>query len=288
MAEAKKSTEIGLGKAALICNMPAKERLAFIAEGLPILFESARGLAAAAQALQAFPREAEILERQCSEECAKMLILVDLIRCPPKKVAARVGSMMKWFYDHLARLIYAEAQDWRPMTAAQLQEYIDDQRQSHYLEGDYGEYVMENWALFQRESALYADVFADENGTGSWYGPSQDRVRFAGFLPSCFRVVDALEAFGVLSREGLKILGEVWGEYDVAGEVEWRLTRDLYSPLVKRLTQAGLITERASEEHARAMGDTWQLPMYNMDFAKISVSLETLRERQDALYPYGG
>lgn len=288
MAEVKKSSDIGLGKAALICNMPAQRRLDFIAEGLPVLFESAKSLAMASQALEAFPREAEILERQCSEECAKILILVDLVRCPPKKVAARVGPMMKWFYDHLARLIYAEAQDWRPVTAAQLQEYINGQRHSHYLEGDYGEYVVENWALFQRESALYADVFADENGDVAWFGPSQGRMRLGNFLPSCFRVVDALDAFGVFSGTGLKILAEVWGKHDVHGDVEWRLTRDLYAPLVERLSGAGLIDERAADEHVRAIGDTWQLPMYNMNLSKISVTMDSLKEQQDALYPYEG
>lgn len=288
MAEGKKSSDIGLGKAALICNMPARQRLDFIAEGLPVLFGSAKSLAMASQALEAFPREAEILARQCSEECAKILILVDLVRCPPKKVASRVGAMMKWFYDHLARLIYAEAQDWRPVTAAQLQEYIDGQRQSHYLEGDYGEYVVENWALFQRESALYADVFADENGDVEWFGPSPGRVGLGGFLPSCFRVVDALDAFGVFSAAGVKILADVWGKHDVHGDVEWRLTRELYAPLIERLSGAGLISERAADEHVRAIGDTWQLPMYNMDFSRISVSLDTLRERQDAFYPCEG
>lgn len=288
MAEARKSSDIGLGKGALICNMPAPQRLDFIAEGLPVLFESAKSLAMASHALEAFPREAEILERQCSEECAKMLILLDLIRCPPKKVAGRVGAMMKWFYDHLARLIYSEAQDWRPVTAAQLQEYIDNQRQSHYLEGNYGEYVVENWALFQRETALYANVFADENGDVAWFGPSRGGMRLGRFLPSCFRVVDALEAFGVFSVEGLRILADVWGKHDVCGDTEWRLTRDLYAPLVERLSGAGLIGKRAADEHVREIADTWQLPMYNMDFSRVTVSLELLREQQDALYPYEG
>ena len=85
MAETKKASDIGIGKAALICNMPPDQRLKFIAEGLPILFESAKSLAMASQALMRFPREAEILERHCEEECAKILILVDIIRCPKKR-----------------------------------------------------------------------------------------------------------------------------------------------------------------------------------------------------------
>jgi hypothetical protein len=131
MVVTKKASEIGLKQAGLICNMPHHRRLEFIAKGLPTLFESAKSLLLAAQTLKDFSREAEILEGHCEEECAKALILIDIIRCPPKNVASRVGPMIRWFYEHLSRLIYAEAQGWKPTNARQLQEYIDDSRESH-------------------------------------------------------------------------------------------------------------------------------------------------------------
>jgi hypothetical protein len=49
MAKTKKVTDIGMKKARLICNMPSDQRLEFIAEGLPILFASAKSLATASQ-----------------------------------------------------------------------------------------------------------------------------------------------------------------------------------------------------------------------------------------------
>lgn len=158
------SSDIGLRRAKLLCNMPHSDRLSFIAEGLPIIFESASSLMRASQLLTDNPREAEILEGHAEEECAKLLILIDLARCLGKRVAARAGPMMHWFYDHLARLIYANAQQWRATTARELQSYIDQERKSHYLEGEYSEYIMPNWTLFQRETALYADVAAGEDG----------------------------------------------------------------------------------------------------------------------------
>jgi hypothetical protein len=40
-------------------------------------------------------------------------------------------------------------------SARQLQEYIDRDRQSHYLDGRHGdEDILPNWALFERESSL--------------------------------------------------------------------------------------------------------------------------------------
>ncbi len=146
-----KIEQIGFKQAAQISNMSAKERLDFIAGGLPIVFASAQSLMAASRALGDHPREAEILEGHAVEECAKLLILVDLLRCPPKRIAARIGPMMRWFYSHQARLIYAEAQSWKPVTGAQLQEYVDHHRPTYYLEGGMSEYIMPNWTLFRRE-----------------------------------------------------------------------------------------------------------------------------------------
>jgi hypothetical protein len=89
--------------------MRQEKRLAFIAEGLPIVLLSARGFWSAAKALKNHPREAAVLEGFSLEEAAKILILVDMVRCPRKQLSARIGTMVGWFYDHLARLIYAEA-----------------------------------------------------------------------------------------------------------------------------------------------------------------------------------
>lgn len=43
-------------------------------------------------------------------------------------------------YGHLAPMIYAEAQSWKPVSSTQLQEYVHSRYPTHYLEGDYGEY----------------------------------------------------------------------------------------------------------------------------------------------------
>jgi hypothetical protein len=59
--------------------------------------------------------------------------------------------MTKWFYDHLARLIFAKAVSWKPMHVRQLQEYVDGERKAHYVEGDFGEYIKE---LYTGESRL--------------------------------------------------------------------------------------------------------------------------------------
>jgi hypothetical protein len=289
MVEKKKEADIGMKKGRLICDMQPDRRLDFIAEGLPILFASAKSLITASQALKQFPREAAILEGLCEEECAKILILLDIIRCP-RKAGQDVKPMMRGFYCHLTRLLYAQAQRWRLFNAMELQEYIDRERKSHHLRGEDGyEDILPNWALFERESSLYADVVVDENGNPMWHSPVE---MFEGAwrpdeydLPTSFRVVEALEAFGVFTSEGLKVLAEVWGKHDVEDEFSID-PRHPFRELVERLDAAGLITEHARDDHARNLLNNWQLPMYSMDFTRAPVTLEELRAQRAANRPH--
>ena len=287
MTQATKSSDIGLKMGALLCNLPPDKRLACIAEGLPIVFDSASSLIAASQSLAEHAREAEILEGHAQEECAKILILVDVMRCPANKVASRLGPMMRWFYNHLAHLIYAEAQNWRPVTLGQLQGYIDDQRRSHYLEGEYGEYIVPNWILFRRENALYADLAADEDRELSWISSERSSSGLPAMIPITYKIVDALCAFGVFTPQGLTILHDVWGAQLLGPDSRWEVTRDLYQPLADRLDGAGLISPRATQDHANMLAHHWQLPMYDLDFTQIPVALEALLEARDAQYPTG-
>jgi len=94
-------------------------------------------------------------------------------------------------YNHLARLIYAEAVSWKPTHLAELREYVDRQRRGHYLEGHAGEYIAPNWAVYQRESLLYADVEAYQDGKLEWSSPRDSgRQRCAWTRSACSRRTD--------------------------------------------------------------------------------------------------
>jgi hypothetical protein len=142
--------------------------------------KSAGELLEASKALGEHARAATILSGHALEELAKILILIDIVRCPPKLRGERIGPMMGWFYDHLARLIYLDAQLWRPTNVRELQTYVDDHRKSHSLEGYIGEYILPNWTIWSRESLLYADIVTDEYGEPTWNNPSSIAT-----LPTC-------------------------------------------------------------------------------------------------------
>lgn len=152
-------------QARALCNMRHSARLDFISEGLPIILQSAQGFWRAAETLEDNPREAAVLSGLAEEESAKALILIDLVRCPVPEVGKRIGRIVKkTLYDHLSRMIYANAQSWRPTNIAQLQEYVDNERQGHLLDGGMSEYIVPNWSLYLRESTMYADIEVHEEG----------------------------------------------------------------------------------------------------------------------------
>lgn len=167
-----KGPEIGLRQAKRLCQLSHSQRLEFLAEALPIILRSAQGFWQSSEQLrQSHRREAKVLEGFAKEEAAKILILIDAVRCPPKLIASKLNRIVGWFYDHLARLIYAEAVSWKPMHLAQLREYVDLQRRGHFLEGHAGEYILPNWTIYQRESRLYVDIEAYQDEELNWSAP---------------------------------------------------------------------------------------------------------------------
>jgi len=287
MAEAQKSSDIGMRRGRVIANLSLERQLDFIAEGLPILMRSAGNLLAAARSLDGHPRSASLLLGHSLEETAKILILMDIVRCPKHLRSARIGDMMKWFYDHLARLLYIEAQSWRPVHPNQLQDYLDEKRKSHYLEGYMDEYILPNWSLAQRVSQLYADIVTYEDGIPIWNEPSDGKPSFgfAGRDPAPWEVCCNLNDFGAFTREGLDIVSSAWGNVNFEGDdVPAIVTNRLTYEMAISLQEAGLLSERATEEKLMTLYRCWQLPMYHMNFTRMEVRLEDLKAQQEGTY----
>jgi hypothetical protein len=274
---------IGLGQARILCQLPEEQRFDLIAEGLPIVLESARGFWRACEGLaDKYPREAKVLEGFAEEEAAKTLILMDVVRCPSKMVAKRIGDMMKLFYDHLARRLYAEAQGWQPMHVVQLQEYLDSERKAHYLEGHIGEYIVPNFYITMREAQLYADIQTSEDGIASWSAPQVYTSGLPRYPPTALTVVEALSALGIFTRKGLAATAEVWGQLDFKNAQTRDDAERLTQHLLTRLLAEGLPSEAVTQEHAHALYRNWQMPMYNLDFKLIEVPLADLVAERDA------
>ena len=279
---------IGLRQAKRLCQIGHADRLDFLADGLPIILSSARSLWRSSRKLEKkAPREAAVLRVLAEEEAAKALVLMDAVRCPANVVSSRIGNIVGWLYDHLARLIYAEAASWRPENVLQLREYVDRQRKTHYLEGYAGEYIMPNWCLYTKESVLYADIEAGEDEELRWSDPLRSVLgsgpSFGKALPPESLVhTEALEALGVFTPEGLRATAEIWGQVEFTDQVTRREAFQLGRQLFTRLRREKLPREYATDRQASKLVNRWQMPMYDLEFSRLPVTMEDLEAAREA------
>jgi hypothetical protein len=228
-----------------------------------------------------------VLEGFANEEAAKILILMDAARCPPKLVSSKLSRIVGWFYDHLARLIYAEAVSWKPMHLAQLRDYVDHHRRGHYLEGQAGEYIMPNWTIYQRESRLYVDIEAYQDEALSWNAPGDPYTGYPildSFVPPALRVAAAMEQVGMFTVKGLQAVSDIWGSLEYTDKEDHHDGTKLTERLLHRLHAEGLMFDTARDEDVSTLYRTWQIPMYNLDFSLVPVSLEELEAAQEREY----
>ena len=95
------------------------------------------------------------------EEAAKVLILVDAVRCPHSEARARVRTLKRW-RKHLWKGIYARACDWRPADFAELASYIDRELEPFYLDGPLSvDWIFPNEITSGRERRIYVDLVDD-------------------------------------------------------------------------------------------------------------------------------
>lgn len=279
-----KGPKIGLRQAYRLCQLGEHDRLTFIAEGLPLILRSARRAWEAAKQIRiSNGREAAILEGVATEETAKILILIDAVRYPAKLVPSKMNRFIDRFYDHLTRLIYAEANSWKPTNLAELRGYVDRARRGHYLEGHAGEYIMPNSTIYRRESRLYVDVEAYQDDTLTWSEPRDPYIglSFGPFMPPAIRVAAAMEQVGMFTPKGLKAVSDIWGRLEYRDREDHHDGAKLTEQMLTRLHSEGLILATAKDEDVGVLYHDWQIPMYNLEFSLIQVPLEELEAEQE-------
>lgn len=287
--EPTKTKQIGQKQLGALVNLPMAKRLDHIAAGLPVLLSSAETLYAAREAVGATGRIGQILRGHAREEAAKIIILLDYVRCPPG-LSECAQRQLGVFYDHGSRLIYAQACGWKPVDIDMLRGYVDDRRVSHYVEGDYGEYILPNWELYMREARLYADLTRTDSGELTWNDPDAwaDELDIFGYAPTVLSVARSLSRAGAFTRNGLQIVHDVWKATAFRSTEDHSRSTSLIQETLKRLIEKGLPKDDATDDDTRVIYSNWQMPMYDIDTKARIADLETLRAEQasqlDAFY----
>lgn len=277
--------KIGLKQGKQVANMTPHERLRFLAEGLPLIAASAINYWRAAKSVKDQPREAEILVRNAEEEAAKALILMDIVRCPPKRAAAHAGKLMGYFYNHLARMIWADMCGAFVDTPAEIQHYVDMDRTSHYLDGPNDvDWIYSNSKLHRREAQLYVDIESDDSGRLRWSSPDSGLAVLV-FEPAAVQAADALLELGAFSLDGLKAISKIWAQEYFEVDSTTATAKQLTEQTIAALIEAKLPAETATNGHVQALRRFWPMPMYNIDFTLIDVDVADLRAEQAVWVP---
>lgn len=281
-----KKHPVGLGHAAVLCQMSAKDRLAFLAEGLPLILASAEGFQAGAEALRDRPRETDVLEGFAAEEAAKVLILIDMQRCPKAVRSQQTGTSIRWFYDHLARLLYADAVKWKPSNKGELRSYIDRHRRSHGVDGPVGEYILPSGPVYDRERRLYADVERYDDRRPMWNAPRSWKeglpaTSIFNWPPAALRLAQAMQRLGMFTEGGLAAVADIWGGETLTDAMTPHEAIALSEQMLRAIEAKGLVGEDATEDDMRMIYHDWPFPMWDFDLSLVSVPLEELEEERD-------
>ncbi len=200
------------------------------------------------------------------EEAAKALILIDFVRCPRSLTVER-SRQLGYFYDHLAKGIYAEYCSWRPVNFDEVIRHVNISRQAFYLDGPMDvDWIFNNNILSRREDRLYVNYVGDDEGNYSWQRPHTTYSGVGYHRGAVIEIATALEAMGVTSPEGLALVAEIWREVKVGPELTYGELTALNLRTLDLLRERGLAKDAPDNVYAH-IRDRWPFPLYPLDLS---------------------
>jgi AbiV family abortive infection protein len=230
-------------------------------------------------------RAAEIITGLADEEAAKVLILLDLVRVGVSD-ADMVKQQTTRFYEHLARCIYAEMAHMAPASFSEIENLVNVERRSHYLDGPNDvDWIFRNQLISEREQRLYVDYVVDENGP-RWSSPQRFQDLGFGPLTEAPDLAVALEQTGCTSLAGLKVCAEEWDGVDIEPDTHWQVVAKINRRILARLQEHDPAFEAAAQDR-RLVLDHWTFPLAGLDLRTDPVAPADLldqRARADGEY----
>lgn len=228
-------------------------------------------------------REYHILSAVVKEEAAKILILLDAVRCP-RNQADHFSRQLGRFHNHLAKGIYAEVCDWRPATFGELISYVDRERREFFLDGPNDvDWILRNEILQGREEMIYVDYVCTDDGH-QWWAP------YDGFpvvyTPGVLRLVQAFSDLGCTTPEALLVIANLWRPVVMTAEYHWADLHDLNAQTLEELASRDLLRGQRGDSY-RVIVDDWSFPLFSVDLGLVDVNQDDLREIQQRWVPDG-
>ena len=194
-----------------------------VSTGISMLHKNLTRLDAAARQLfeSGDQPSAAVLQQFAVEEAAKILILLDAVRCSPSENAARRQTLKRWT-DHTWKGIYARACEWSPVDFNEVAHNVERYLQSFYLDGPFDvDWIFPKEIATQREQLIYVDYVHDltkdlSDADKWWETPDADFGSLGYVTDICVKTVQALFNAGIGTVQGLHVTAEVWRDINLA------------------------------------------------------------------------
>ena len=234
------------------------------------------------------PRGVEVLRLAAQEEAAKVLILLDAIRCPRATRPTEFGRQLQYFNDHLAKGIYAQYCGFRPATLGEIRQWGELERKEFYLDGPNGvDWIFYNDILRRREETIYVD-YVENDGQHRWHDPlGFEDIGLLLVMPvrdPVLRLVNALNDAGCLVAAALEVIARIWRPVALDDDLTWSTLRELNFKTLEAMQVQGLRTSQADEASGIIVNE-WLFPLYSLDLRKERVEKSQLRDVQQRWSP---
>jgi AbiV family abortive infection protein len=267
----------------VLTELPPPQRDAALAEGLQHLADHVAALRADLIHLLADQRvlSAAVIDALATEEVAKMLILLDMVRAGWSDPAAT--ARLVWnFYDHLARGIYGRAADTSPATFGEVRKFVDFWRRDLFLDGPNDvDWIVRNEIKTSREDAMYVDYVVSEQG-GAWASPTTNPI--VAYQPGIHLVIDlagSLARLGCTTVEGIQISTAEWAGVSIDDATEWSVVEDINRRIIRQLIDRNLVAPDATSDDVRLVREHWTYPLTNLNLKTVKVPEQELHDRRD-------
>lgn len=270
---------------AQLCDAALYETLS---EGLPLIVENATSLDESARRLyrDGDLRASQVMRGFAEEEAAKILILLDYVRCPRKSEQKKANQVLKRFYGHVAKRVHAMACEF-PMIESfeDLSEFVESECLPRYLDGPSGvDWIFPNAISENREHELYVDYVqevTDTAGACFWISPTPPVIFLSQYQTSdCVTLAQALFEAGAFSTNGLADIADVWRVFEPTSKTGRGELRDLIGESLRRL---GSHWGAVEEDKAGFIKSHWPFPLWPLTLnepRQTDDNLERLREER--------
>ncbi|MGO4856261.1 AbiV family abortive infection protein [Arthrobacter sp. 2MCAF14] len=266
-----------------LLDVKQDDRFPIIGEGLARLGEHVDGLAKSVVTLESAGdiRGAAALDIICTEEAAKILILLDMSRSMHKQ--KEFTKCFRDFYDHLPRAIYAYVHESNPSLYAEVMGYVEDCRPSHYLDGpNDADWIFRNSLKRQRETTLYVDYEETEPGKYEWTGGDPELVQVSRPIT---RLVLAMRTAGMLTEAGARAVAIAWANSSFDESTRWEYCRDRNTRVLQALVTAETEATRELADAWRTVQEKWTFPLTKLNLSvDDSTTIDQLKDEQAGYY----